>query len=174
MLCRDACAPSVESCLARLRAPGLLFFLALATATLLLASPAAGASMALTGRTSQGKPVSFQLSSNRLKITRFQITWTAACAGGARYSDTSTVDAIRVHPSHRFDATSTYTSTSASYSAAQGRSLSFAVSATLAGRLRHGGRASGSWGAEVRVLDANHQQVDICNVVSIVWKTRRR
>jgi hypothetical protein len=104
--------------------------------------------------------------------SNFRITWSAQCASGATYGDSSGVGSARVAPFPRFRRSGKYTTTAASYSAAQGRSLSFDVSATLAGKLQQGERAVGTWTGQVRVLDVNQHQIDACNTGAITWKAR--
>jgi hypothetical protein len=144
-------------------------FFALALSAALLLPAVAGAGYTLNGTSSQGKPVHFVASNTLMKITQFEIAWSAQCASGASYTETSSVAPMRVKPFPRFRSSLGYTATSP-YSASPGRPFGFQVSVTVAGRLKFNGKGNGTWSAQVRVLDPAGQLVDTCNTGAVTWK----
>jgi hypothetical protein len=130
----------------------------------------ASASFSLSGTTSQGRPVHFLTDQNLLKVAHFTIAWSAQCVSGASYTATSNVAPMRVNPFPRFGNRHSHRTTLETYSAAQGQSLTFRVSATVTGRLEYNGKASGAWSAQVRVLEPTGQQVDACKSGAVKWK----
>jgi hypothetical protein len=148
----------------------LTAFLALALSAVLLLPALASASFSLSGTTSQGQPIHFLASQNLMKIVHFKITWSAQCVSGTSYTSTSSVAPMRVNPFPRFGSRHSHTTTSATYSGAQGRSLRFRVSAIVTGRLELNGKASGTWSAQVRVLGPARQQIDTCKSGAVTWK----
>jgi hypothetical protein len=140
-----------------------------AAATASVAPALASASFTFSGRTSQGAPVKFRVSGRIALVNRFEIAWKADCTSGASIGDSTVVSQTPVHPFPRFHNSGSYMAPSAIYTAANGRTLSYSVSAHLRGILPRNAHAHGTWTAQVQVLDTNRNVIDTCTTGLVHW-----
>jgi hypothetical protein len=148
--------------------------ISLLVATLMLASPAAAdaTSFPFSGRTSQGGAVKFRVSSKFVSVTNFTIGWKADCTSGANVVDVTAVSRLPIHPFPRFTAAGGYAAPDAMYSAANGQTLSYAVSVHLRGILPRNAHAHGTWTAHVQIRDTNQNVIDTCTTGVVSWHAR--
>ena len=128
----------------------------------------ASASFSFRGRTSQGRPVSFRVTTSAV-VENFVIGWSAGCTSGASLVDGSVAPRTPVHPFPRFHNTGHYMASAVTYSAASGRTLSYAVSVRLNGILPRNAHAHGTWTAKVQVLDTSRNVIDNCTTGLVHW-----
>src|SRR6478609_11514931 len=117
------------------RATVLATLLALVALALAGAAPAmASAAFSFSGSTSQGGPIKFRvrLTSNGL-VKNFEIGWKADCTSGASIEDTTLIPRMPIDPFPRFHSSGSYMAPAAVYTATNGRTLSYAVSAHVGG-----------------------------------------
>jgi hypothetical protein len=145
-------------------------WLSIAFISFLVVPAVATADFMLSGRTSQGLPVRVRVSATLSTIKRLAVRWQAQCTSGALLVDTSAGWVIDVTKFPHFRSSHSYTTTSASYSAADGQKLTVLVSGHVDGNLLFNGRVRGTWSATARVLDHNHAQVDSCRTGLVRWR----
>src|SRR5437588_4270169 len=144
-----------------------LGWLSVAIAALLFVPALASAAFVLTGKTGQGLPVGLFVSRNLSAVPRFTIGWRAACSSGASFSNATLVGKpIAIRPFPNFHRTGSYVFSGVS----NGQTYRAFVSAELHGALALGGRASGRWAAQVRVVDANGNQLAFCRSGVVRWR----
>jgi hypothetical protein len=149
----------------------VLTWVSIAIAVLLVAPAVASAfSFPFSGHTSQGLPVRMSVSQNLLTVNRFVVSWRASCTSGLTFADTTKVLKTPVTPFPNFHRAGSYTISGTV--TATGQPVTFVVSAHLRGKLLLGGRARGTWTAEVQVLDANQNQIDSCSTGVVDWKAK--
>ena len=140
-------------------------------ATLTLAFPAAASAayFPFSGRTSQGGTVKFRVGTKFVWVNHFVISWRADCTSGASIVDGTVVGRTPIYPFPRFHSTGSYVTSAVTYSAANGRMLSYAVSAHLSGILPRNAHAHGTWTAKVQVRDTNQNVIDNCTTGVVKW-----
>jgi hypothetical protein len=153
------------------RATVLATLLALVAPAFASAAPAiASASFSFSGSTNQGGPVKFRVTSNGL-VRNFLIGWKADCTSGASIVDATLIPRVPIHPFPRFQASGSYMAPRAVYTAANGRTLTYAVSGHLHGILPRNAHAHGTWTANVQILDTNGNVIDNCATGGVHWHT---
>lgn len=153
------------------RATVLAMLLALVALALASAAPAiASTAFSFSGSTSQGGPVKFRvrLTGNAL-VKNFLIGWKADCTSGASIKDATLIPQLPINAFPRFHSSGSYMAPRAVYTAANGRTLSYAVSAHVGGILPRNGHAHGTWTAKVKILDTNQSVIDNCTTGVVHW-----
>ena len=143
-------------------------FALVAPALARVAPAMASAYFSFSGSTSQGGPVKFSVTKSAL-VKNFEIGWKAGCTSGASIDDSTLVPQTPIRPFPRFHSSGSYVTSAAHYTAANGRTFSYAVSGHLRGILPRNAHAHGTWTAKVQVLDTNRNVIDNCTTGVVHW-----
>jgi hypothetical protein len=126
------------------------------------------ASFRFRGVTNQGQPVSVLLPESVRQVSRFTIVWRANCVTGNTYTDATSDTGIRITRTLRFKDTGSYT-------VDLGNGFFAQINGQLTGKLsRRAALVTGTWFANVTVVDSNQQLVDTCNTGTVSWRARLR